>query len=50
VARFTRALMPKQTFFAHARRMLAPIETEVERAARFNDPQQLYMYCSCSAN
>jgi protease-4 len=50
VARFTRALMPRQTFFAHARRMLAPIETEVERAARFNDPQQLYMYCSCSMN
>ncbi|HEU4654244.1 MAG TPA: signal peptide peptidase SppA [Steroidobacteraceae bacterium] len=50
VARFTRALLPQQTLFAHARRMLAPIETEVERAARFNDPQQLYMYCSCSIN
>ncbi|HEU4601331.1 MAG TPA: signal peptide peptidase SppA [Steroidobacteraceae bacterium] len=50
VARFTRALLPQQTLFAHARRMLAPIETEVERAARFNDPQQLYLYCACSVN
>jgi protease IV len=50
VARFTRALLPQQTFFAHARHMFAPLETEVERMARFNDPQQLYMYCSCSIN
>jgi protease-4 len=50
VARFTRALLPQQSLFAHARRVLAPIETEVERMARFNDPQQLYMYCNCSIN
>jgi protease-4 len=50
VARFTRALLPQQTLFAHAHRMLAPIETEVKRMARFNDPQQLYMYCACSIN
>jgi hypothetical protein len=50
VARFTRALLPQQTFFTQARHLLAPIETEVERMARFNDPQQLYMYCACSIN
>ncbi|HEY0941839.1 MAG TPA: signal peptide peptidase SppA [Steroidobacter sp.] len=48
-ARITRALVPEQQLFADARRILAPLEAELSRLARFNDPQNVYYYCLCSA-
>lgn len=48
-ARVTRALVPEHELFANARRILAPLETELARLARFNDPQKVYYYCACSA-
>lgn len=48
-ARITRALVPEHELFANARRILAPLEAELTRLARFNDPQNVYYYCLCSA-
>lgn len=48
-ARVTRALVPEHELFSNARRILAPLETELARLARFNDPQNVYYYCLCSA-
>lgn len=48
-ARITRALVPEHELFANARRILAPLEVELKRLSRFNDPQQVYYYCPCSA-
>lgn len=48
-ARITKALVPDHELFANARRFLAPFEAELNRLARFNDPQQVYYYCACSA-
>jgi protease-4 len=48
-ARATRALVPEHELFANARRMLQPLEAELTRLARFNDPQNVYYYCPCSA-
>ena len=48
-ARITRALVPDHQLFASARRILAPLEAELARLARFNDPQNVYYYCPCSA-
>jgi protease-4 len=48
-ARITRALVPEHELFANARRILAPIEAEMARLARFTDPKNVYYYCLCSA-
>jgi protease-4 len=48
-ARITKALVPEHELFANAKRFLAPFEAELNRLARFNDPQQVYYYCACSA-
>lgn len=48
-ARVTRALVPEHELFANARKILAPLEVELTRLARFNDPQNVYYYCACSA-
>ncbi len=48
-ARVTRALVPEDELFANARKILAPLEAEFARLARFNDPQNVYYYCPCSA-
>ncbi|MFC4314797.1 signal peptide peptidase SppA [Steroidobacter flavus] len=48
-ARITKALVPEHDLFASARRVLAPLEAELTRLARFNDPQNVYYYCPCSA-
>lgn len=48
-ARVTKALVPEHELFANAKRFLAPFEAELTRLARFNDPQQVYYYCACSA-
>lgn len=48
-ARITRALLPEHELFVNAKRFLAPFEAELNRLARFNDPQQVYYYCACSA-
>jgi protease-4 len=48
-ARVTKALVPEHALFASAKRFLAPFEAELNRLARFNDPQQVYYYCACSA-
>ena len=48
-ARITKALVPEHELFANAKRFLAPLEAELNRLARFNDPQQVYYYCACSA-
>lgn len=48
-ARITRALVPEHELFANAKRWLAPLEAELTRLSRFNDPQQVYYYCACSA-
>lgn len=48
-ARLTKALVPEHELFANARRILAPLEAELARLARFNDPQNVYYYCMCSA-
>jgi protease-4 len=47
-ARITKALVPDHELFANAKRFLAPFEAELNRLARFNDPQQVYYYCACS--
>jgi hypothetical protein len=33
---------------ALVRKVLDPIEREIERFARFNDPKNLYSYCFCA--
>lgn len=48
-ARITRALVPEHELFANARRILAPLESDLKRLAQFNDPKQVYYYCACSA-
>ncbi len=48
-ARVTRALLPEQSMFASARKLLSPIETELARLARF-EPMQAYYYCLCTMN
>lgn len=48
-ARVTRALVPEHELFANARKILAPLEAELVRLARFNDPKNVYYYCPCSA-
>lgn len=48
-ARVTRALVPEHELFSNARRILAPLETELTRLTRFNDPRNVYYYCMCSA-
>jgi protease-4 len=48
VARFTSALLPKESLLGDMRRMLSPLERELTRLARFNDPKQVYSYCACS--
>ncbi|WP_129642848.1 signal peptide peptidase SppA [Peristeroidobacter agariperforans] len=48
-ARVTRALVPEHELFSNARRILAPLEAELTRLARFNDPKNVYYYCMCSA-
>lgn len=48
-ARVTRALVPDHELFANARKILAPVEAELSRLARFNDPRNVYYYCPCSA-
>jgi protease-4 len=49
-ARVTRALVPEHDLLAQARRMFSPIEAELARLARFNDPMQTYYYCMCSVH
>jgi protease IV len=49
VAQIVKALVPEHQLFANAKRFLAPFEAELNRLARFNDPQQVYYYCACSA-
>jgi protease-4 len=49
-ARVTHALVPKSSAFEEARRLLSPLEAELERLARFTDPRQVYYYCPCSIN
>jgi protease-4 len=48
-ARVTKALVPEHELFSNARRILAPLEAELTRLSRFNDPQNVYYYCPCSA-
>jgi len=48
-ARLTRALVPEHALFSNARRILAPLEAELTRLSRFNDPKNVYYYCMCSA-
>jgi protease-4 len=48
-ARITRTLVPERALFANARKILAPLEAELARLARFNDPQNVYYYCPCAA-
>ena len=48
-ARVTKALVPEHQLFANAKKFFAPLEAELTRLARFNDPQQVYYYCACSA-
>ena len=47
-ARVTRALVPEQSMFASARKLLSPFEAELARLARFSEPMQPYYYCPCS--
>jgi len=49
-ARVTRALVPEQPWLQTARKMFSPIEAELARLARFNDPMQTYYYCMCSVH
>jgi protease-4 len=46
-ARFAKAILPKESGFAAARRLFAPMERELSRLARLTDPKQLYYYCPC---
>jgi protease-4 len=47
VARIAKVLLPKESGFATARRLFAPMERELTRLARLTDPKQLYYYCPC---
>jgi protease-4 len=46
-ARFAKAILPKESGLAAARRLFAPMERELSRLARLTDPRQLYYYCPC---
>ena len=48
--RVTHALVPADNALTGARRLLSPLEAELERLARFADPRQVYYYCPCSVN
>lgn len=47
-ARVLHALVPQAPWLAQARRLLEPVEAELARLARFDDPRQVYYYCPCS--
>ena len=49
-ARFARAVAPEQQLLSEARRWFEPLEAELGRLSRFNDPKQVYYYCPCSVN
>jgi len=49
-ARVVRALVPVPQILSTARRLLGPLEAELARIARFDDPGQAYYYCPCSVN
>jgi protease IV len=48
--RLTRALVPESHWLGQARKLLSPVEHELERLARFGERPQPYYYCSCPAN
>jgi protease-4 len=48
--RTTRALMPETHWLRQARKLLSPVEHELERLARFGERPQPYYYCACSVN
>lgn len=46
-ARITGWLLPEQQLFTQARKLLAPLEAQLQGMLRFNDPKQVYYYCAC---
>lgn len=48
--RITRALLPKDSLLENVRRVLSPLEEELNRLAKFSDARQVYYYCPCSMN
>jgi len=48
--RLTRVLVPETNWFGQARKLLSPVEHELERMARFGERPQPYYYCACSVN
>jgi protease IV len=48
--RLTRLLLPEDTLFRSARRLLSPMEHELERLVRFSESPEPYYYCQCSVN
>jgi len=49
-ARFARSLAPERQLLREAKQWFAPLEAELARLSRFNDPKQVYYYCACSVN
>jgi protease IV len=49
-ARIVHTLVPQQPLLTQARRLFAPLESELTRLSRFTDPKQVYYYCPCSVN
>jgi protease-4 len=48
--RLTRALVPESNWLGQARKLLSPVEHELERLVRFGERPQPYYYCSCTVN
>ena len=48
--RLTHALVPEANLLGQARKLLSPVEHELERLARFGEMPQPYYYCACSVN
>jgi len=49
-ARIVHTLVPQQPLLTQARKLFAPLESELTRLSRFTDPKQVYYYCPCSVN
>jgi protease-4 len=48
--RLTQMLLPEQDMLGQARRLLSPVQHELERLVRFSESQEPYYYCDCSVN
>ena len=46
--RIVKTLVPKTDLLQNVARVFTPVEAELTRLARFNDPRKAYYYCVCT--